>query len=92
MHAAEGRPAAAYEQVVDWAAGQQDVANAQVVAMNEAGTGAQVLVTPASGPDAQATMDLLARCARAVVHRAADRDDGRRHRRSPRSRPTSPTG
>jgi RND superfamily putative drug exporter len=57
--AAKADRAAAYGQVVDWAAGQQDVANAQVVGMNEAGTGAQVLVTPRSGPDAQATVDLL---------------------------------
>ena len=57
--AAEADRAAAYGQVVDWAAGQRDVANAQIVGMNEAGTGAQVLVTPSSGPDAQATVDLL---------------------------------
>ena len=57
--AAEADRAAAYGQVVDWAAGRQDVANAQVVGMNQAGTGAQVLVTPSSGPDAQATVDLL---------------------------------
>jgi RND superfamily putative drug exporter len=49
----------AYDEVTSWAARQDDVANAQVVAMNADGTGAQVLVTPASGPDAQATLDLL---------------------------------
>ncbi|QWZ06816.1 MMPL family transporter [Nocardioides panacis] len=57
--AAEADRPAAYGQVVDWAAGQRDVASAQVVGMNEAGTGAQILVTPRSGPDAQATVDLL---------------------------------
>jgi RND superfamily putative drug exporter len=55
---AEGRQAA-YGEVVSWAAGQDDVANAQIVAMNADGTGAQVLVTPESGPDSQATLDLL---------------------------------
>jgi len=50
---------AAYGEVVAWAAGQGDVANAQVVGMNEAGTGAQVLITPKSGPDDEATLILL---------------------------------
>ena len=45
--------------VVTWAAGQDDVAHAQIVATNEAGTGAQVLITPESGPDDTATEDLL---------------------------------
>lgn len=51
---------AAYGEVTAWAAGQDDVANAQVVAQNEDGTGAQVLVTPATGPEDTATEDLLA--------------------------------
>ncbi|GAA4120330.1 MMPL family transporter [Knoellia locipacati] len=50
---------AAYGEVVAWAAGQGDVANAQVVGTNEAGTGAQVLITPRSGPDDEATLTLL---------------------------------
>ena len=50
---------AAYGEVVAWAAGQGDVANAQIVGMNETGTGAQVLITPQSGPDDEATLTLL---------------------------------
>ncbi len=50
---------AAYDDVVAWAAAKPDVANVQIVGMNEAGTGAQVLITPKSGPDAQSTVDLL---------------------------------
>lgn len=49
----------AYGEVVAWAAKEKGVANAQVIGMNKAGTGAQVLITPTSGPDAQATLDLL---------------------------------
>ena len=52
-------PQAAYGAVTEWAAQQDDVVNAQVVAMNEAGTGAQVLVTPSSGAEDTATQDLL---------------------------------
>ena len=52
-------PQAAYGAVTEWAAQQDDVANAQVVAMNEAGTGAQVMVTPSSGAEDTATQDLL---------------------------------
>ena len=51
-----------------WAAAEKGVENAQIVAMNEAGTGAQILITPASGPDDQATLDLL-------THLRADQDD-----------------
>ncbi|WP_322919982.1 MMPL family transporter [Nocardioides renjunii] len=50
---------AAFGEVVDWAAGQDGVVNAQVVATNEDGTGAQVLVTPSTGADDVATEDLL---------------------------------
>ncbi|MBZ5738247.1 MMPL family transporter [Nocardioides mangrovi] len=50
---------ASIAQVADWAEGQQDVSNAQVIATNDAGTGAQILVTPSSGPDDTATEDLL---------------------------------
>ncbi|WP_404389362.1 MMPL family transporter [Humibacillus xanthopallidus] len=46
--------------VTSWAAGLPDVANAQVIAQNEAGTGAQVLITPRSGGDDIATEQLLA--------------------------------
>lgn len=52
------RPAA-YGEVVQWAAGQTDVANAQIIGMNEEGTGAQILITPRSGPDDEATLTLL---------------------------------
>jgi RND superfamily putative drug exporter len=55
---ADDRPAA-YGDVAAWAAGQDGVRNAQVVSMNEQGTGAQVLVTPTSGPDDTATENLL---------------------------------
>lgn len=50
---------AAYGTVTEWAAGQDGVANAQVVATNEEGTGAQVLVTPTTGAEDTATEDLL---------------------------------
>ena len=53
------RPAA-IGAVAGWAGSAEGVANAQVVAMNDAGTGAQVMVTPTSGPDESATEDLLA--------------------------------
>ena len=49
----------AYEEVVAWAAGQEDVADASLVATNQAGTGAMIQVTPGSGPDDPATLDLL---------------------------------
>ncbi|MCW2843862.1 MAG: rane protein, partial [Nocardioides sp.] len=55
----EADRAAAYDDVVGWAANLRGVANAQLVAQNEAGTGAQVLVTPTSGPDDTATESLL---------------------------------
>jgi RND superfamily putative drug exporter len=55
---ADDRPVAIGE-VAAWAAGQAHVSNAQVVAMNPAGTGAQVLITPTTGPDDTATEDLL---------------------------------
>ena len=50
----------AYGEVADWAAGQKGVANAQVVAQNEDGSGAQVLVTPKYSADDTRTEDLLA--------------------------------
>jgi len=50
---------AAYDDVVAWAAGQDGVRNAQVVGTNEDGTGAQIMVTPETGPDETATEDLL---------------------------------
>jgi RND superfamily putative drug exporter len=46
-------------QVTAWAAGHDDVSNAQVIAMNAEGNGAQVLITPKSGPDDVATERLL---------------------------------
>ncbi|WP_110180708.1 MMPL family transporter [Nocardioides solisilvae] len=45
--------------VAAWAAETEGVSNAQVVLTNEEGTGAQVMVTPATGPDDEATKDLL---------------------------------
>ena len=51
--------AAAYGEVAAWAAGQPDVRNAQVVGMNEDQSGAQIMVTPRTGPDETATEDLL---------------------------------
>ncbi|SDS35303.1 putative drug exporter of the RND superfamily [Nocardioides scoriae] len=50
---------AAFGQVAAWASQQDDVANAQVVATNQDSSGAQVLVTPSSGPDDEATTQLL---------------------------------
>lgn len=50
---------AAFSEVAAWADGRSGVRHAQVVATNEAGTGAQVLVTPSSGPDDPATEQLL---------------------------------
>jgi RND superfamily putative drug exporter len=55
---AEDRPAA-YQRVVQWAAGHDDVDNAQLGGMNEDGTGALILITPVHGPDDAATEDLL---------------------------------
>lgn len=59
----------AFDRIVDWAAGQDDVANAQLVATNAPrddngvptgpATGAIVQITPASGPDDPKTLDLL---------------------------------
>ena len=56
---AEAERGDAFGTVAGWAAEQDDVANAQVVATNEAGTGAQVLITPTSAADDPATEDLL---------------------------------
>ncbi|MGB0100407.1 MAG: MMPL family transporter [Nocardioides sp.] len=52
-------PQAAYGAVTEWAAGQDGVVNAQVVMQNEDGTGAQILVTPTTGAENAATVDLL---------------------------------
>ena len=49
----------AFGEVASWAAGQDGVSNAQIVATNDQGTGAQILVTPTSGPDDTATETLL---------------------------------
>ncbi|MGB3763178.1 MAG: MMPL family transporter [Ornithinimicrobium sp.] len=50
---------AAFGDVVEWASGQDGVANAQIAATNEEGSGAQILITPEAGPDDPATQDLL---------------------------------
>ncbi|GLH98841.1 MMPL family transporter [Phytohabitans aurantiacus] len=52
------RPAA-YQQIVQWASGHEDVANAQLGGMNEDGTGALVLITPVHGPEDTSTEKLL---------------------------------
>ena len=57
---ADADRSAAIGEVTAWAADQNDVVNAQVVALNEEGTGAQILVTPSSAPDDPATEALLA--------------------------------
>jgi RND superfamily putative drug exporter len=59
----------AFDEVASWAAGQDDVKDATVVATNAplgkdgkpegVGTGAMIQVTPSSGPDDPATLDLL---------------------------------
>ncbi|SDC47968.1 MMPL family transporter [Nocardioides lianchengensis] len=49
----------AYADVVAWAAGQDDVQNAQLIGTNEDGTGARVMITPDTGPEDTATEDLL---------------------------------
>ncbi|MGB3687346.1 MAG: MMPL family transporter [Ornithinimicrobium sp.] len=49
----------AFGEVVAWASEQDGVANAQIAATNEEGSGAQVLITPEAGPDDPATQDLL---------------------------------
>ncbi|MET0726953.1 MAG: MMPL family transporter [Acidimicrobiales bacterium] len=58
LAAAEERPAA-FAEAAAWAGDQDGVTNAQIVAMNADGTGAQILVTPAFGPDETETEDLL---------------------------------
>ncbi|WP_446666853.1 MMPL family transporter [Flexivirga sp. B27] len=50
---------AAYGQVMGWAGSQKDVVNAQIVAVNQDKTGAQILITPQGGADDQSTLDLL---------------------------------
>lgn len=50
---------AAYNKVVQWAAGQDNVANAQMVAVNKDMSGAQVLITPKTAGDDTKTEDLL---------------------------------
>lgn len=49
----------AYGKVAQWLGDLDGVTNAQVVAMNEDGTGAQVMVTPATGASDEATEELL---------------------------------
>ena len=52
-------PQAAFGAVTEWAAQQEGVENAQVVLVNDDGTGAQILITPSSGAEDTATEDLL---------------------------------
>lgn len=51
---------ASFGKVVETIAGQSDVTNAQIVAVNPAGDTAQILVTPSSSPNSEATKDLVA--------------------------------
>ncbi|WP_183092649.1 MMPL family transporter [Nocardioides stalactiti] len=65
----DGARQAAFDEVTAWAAGQDDVSDASLVATNAplgqdgvpdgVGTGALIQITPASGPDDEATLDLL---------------------------------
>ncbi|MBM7517445.1 MMPL family transporter [Nocardioides nitrophenolicus] len=60
---------AAFDRVVEWAAGQDDVKSADLVATNAerdasgapvgTGTGAMIQIVPSSGPDEPETLDLL---------------------------------
>lgn len=50
---------AAFDRIVDWAAGLDGVEAAQIAARNEAGTGAIIQVVPTHGPDDTRTEDLL---------------------------------
>ena len=50
---------AAFGRIAAWAGAMDGVVNAQVAGSNEDGSGAQVLVTPSTGPDEIATEDLL---------------------------------
>ncbi|QNG20982.1 MMPL family transporter [Rhodococcus triatomae] len=49
----------AFGEVVGLISAEDDVLNAQIVAVNEAGDTAQIMVTPRSGPSEQGTMDLV---------------------------------
>lgn len=49
----------AFADVARWANNQAGVAHAQIAGTNADGTGAQILVTPTTGPDEQATETLL---------------------------------
>lgn len=57
----DDRQGEVFGEVVDSIYAQGDVANAQIVAVNEAGDTAQILVTPSSGPTSDATKALLER-------------------------------
>ena len=59
QNVADGERSAAFGKVVDTIYEQGDVANAQIVGVNEAGDTAQILVTPSSGPSDSATGDLV---------------------------------
>ncbi|NMN98491.1 MMPL family transporter [Antrihabitans stalactiti] len=52
-------PQDAFGQVLSTIDAQSDVANAQIVAVNQAGDTAQVLVTPKSSPSSDSTKDLV---------------------------------
>lgn len=56
---ADVEPTAAFGAVVESLSEHDEVVNAQIVTVNEAGDTAQILVTPRSGPSDEATMDLV---------------------------------
>ena len=49
----------AFADVASWANEQDGVAHAQLAGTNQQGTGAQVLITPSSGPEDEQTQQLL---------------------------------
>ncbi len=55
----EPERAAAYDEITRWAGDQDDVKSAILLGTNADGTGAQVLVTPRTGPDEVETEQLL---------------------------------
>lgn len=59
MPADKAAPMAAFVQVLDKIKNNVDVGHAQIAGMNEAGTGAQLLITPATGPVDPRTSQML---------------------------------
>ena len=57
---AEADRTASFGKVVETITGQSDVTNAQIIAVNQAGDTAQILVTPSSSPNSEQTKNLVA--------------------------------